>query len=91
MPEREETLTSFTCPRCATTSWHPMDVRQQYCAQCHWWTGDPTLGPRFSEAKAGETFTTRTGRVLTNDDIAVLVDEAEQGYITQSPPPGVSG
>jgi hypothetical protein len=35
----------FTCPRCDRTSHHPKDVDERYCGACHWWTGDPTLGP----------------------------------------------
>jgi hypothetical protein len=36
---------SFTCPCCGVQSSHPADVRHGYCFRCHWWTGDPELGP----------------------------------------------
>jgi hypothetical protein len=26
---------SITCLRCGLTSWHPEDVRQVYCGNCH--------------------------------------------------------
>jgi ribosomal protein L37E len=29
---------SITCPRCGLTSYHPHDVAQRYCPNCHWWT-----------------------------------------------------
>jgi hypothetical protein len=36
---------AFTCPCCGAVSRHPKDVEQKYCGRCHWWTGDPELGP----------------------------------------------
>lgn len=30
---------SFTCPDCGMTSYHPEDVRQGYCGNCHAFTG----------------------------------------------------
>lgn len=39
------TAGSFTCPCCGATSDHPQDVEHGYCPACHWWTGDPQLGP----------------------------------------------
>lgn len=44
------TLPSFTCPCCGTVSRHPQDVEHRYCPACHWWTGDPALGPPHLEA-----------------------------------------
>ena len=35
----------FTCPCCGATSPHPKDIEFRYCGRCHWWTGDPNLGP----------------------------------------------
>lgn len=35
----------FICPCCGATSSHPDDIAQNYCARCHWYTGDPQLGP----------------------------------------------
>lgn len=32
---------SFTCPRCGTTSHHPMDEYHTYCGRCHDFTGEP--------------------------------------------------
>jgi hypothetical protein len=30
---------TFTCPQCGMTSALPDDVREQYCDNCHDWTG----------------------------------------------------
>jgi hypothetical protein len=38
-------LAAFTCPCCGATSPNPNDIREGYCGRCHWWTGDPVLGP----------------------------------------------
>jgi hypothetical protein len=32
--------TSFTCPKCGMTSYHPKDVEHGYCGNCHDWTED---------------------------------------------------
>ncbi|MBO0743600.1 MAG: hypothetical protein J2P43_01180 [Candidatus Dormibacteraeota bacterium] len=32
---------SITCPICGRTSWHPTDVAEGYCGNCHGWTGHP--------------------------------------------------
>jgi hypothetical protein len=37
------TLRSTTCPRCGLTSWHPVDVREGFCGNCHGWTSRPDL------------------------------------------------
>lgn len=34
---------SFTCPRCQRTSYHPEDIRQGYCGNCHDWTQQPLM------------------------------------------------
>lgn len=34
---------SITCPICGMTSYHPEDIRNSYCGNCHWWTSDPDL------------------------------------------------
>lgn len=36
---------SFTCPRCAMTSHHPMDEDYGYCGNCHDFTGTPKKAP----------------------------------------------
>lgn len=33
---------SITCPRCGFTSYHPKDIAEGYCGQCHDWTGVPS-------------------------------------------------
>ena len=43
------TLTTFTCPCCGKVSHNPNDLEQGYCGLCHWWTGDPVLGPPHLE------------------------------------------
>lgn len=30
---------SITCPTCGMTSYHPVDIEQGYCGNCHAWTG----------------------------------------------------
>jgi hypothetical protein len=36
------TRPSVTCPLCGMTSYHPEDIRQGYCGNCHDWTGVAT-------------------------------------------------
>jgi len=36
---------NFECPCCHAVSYSPEDITQNYCGWCHWWTGDPVLGP----------------------------------------------
>jgi hypothetical protein len=36
---------AFTCPCCGAVSQHPADAEFRYCGRCHWYTGDPELGP----------------------------------------------
>jgi hypothetical protein len=31
---------SFTCPDCRATSYHPEDIKEQYCGGCHAYKGD---------------------------------------------------
>jgi len=59
---------SFTCPRCNMTSHHPVDERHGYCGHCHDYTGHE------------QPMVTKTGKVLTDEDIQALADEAERGY-----------
>lgn len=33
-----EPPTSFTCPSCGATSYHPSDVQHCYCGRCREWT-----------------------------------------------------
>jgi hypothetical protein len=40
---------AFACPCCGATSPSPSDIEQRYCPACHWWTGDPALGPPHVE------------------------------------------
>ena len=40
---------AFTCPCCGAVSRNPNDLEQGYCGRCHWWTGDPALGPPHLE------------------------------------------
>lgn len=41
----EATADPFICEDCGHESWHPRDKAEGYCNRCHWWTGDPNLGP----------------------------------------------
>jgi hypothetical protein len=40
---------SFSCPCCGMVSHNIIDAGHGYCAACHWWTGDPVLGPPHLE------------------------------------------
>jgi hypothetical protein len=31
----------ITCPVCGMTSYHPVDIREGYCGNCHDWTSPP--------------------------------------------------
>ena len=49
---------SITCPRCGMTSYHPIDVREGYCGNCHDWTTWHALPPGTSakaHLRAGDT------------------------------------
>lgn len=41
MTEEDEKEPSFTCPDCGMTSYNPNDIREGYCGNCHYWTGEP--------------------------------------------------
>jgi hypothetical protein len=45
---------TFTCPCCGKETSHPTDIDQRYCGLCHWWTGDPDLGPPHLAAPCPE-------------------------------------
>lgn len=34
-------MNNITCPVCGMTSYHPRDIDQGYCGNCHDWTSDP--------------------------------------------------
>jgi hypothetical protein len=40
---------SFTCPRCSRTTYHPTDIAEGYCGNCHDWTGSRTEPPSEPE------------------------------------------
>jgi hypothetical protein len=40
---------SFACPCCGAVSPNELDIAHRYCPACHWWTGDPELGPPHLE------------------------------------------
>ena len=42
---------SFTCSRCHMTSYHPDDIRESYCGNCHDWTY-PELVPDRPRVKS---------------------------------------
>jgi hypothetical protein len=59
-------IVSFTCPCCKKISHNPGDAENGYCAACHWWTGDPVLGPPHLERPCrqrdlAKRFTSGTG------------------------------
>jgi hypothetical protein len=51
---------SFTCPRCGLTSYHPRDIADGYCGNCHDWTSRPAPPPypfcRTPELCAGKGY-----------------------------------
>lgn len=36
---------TVTCPCCFAVSAHADDIRNGYCARCHWWTSAPEMAP----------------------------------------------
>jgi hypothetical protein len=42
MSEEEKEQLPYVCvyPGCGAKSWHPMDIKQQYCGRCHRWAVD---------------------------------------------------
>ena len=63
---------AFECPCCLRTSEHPVDEAQSYCGACHWWTGDPLLGPAHLEAECPARDETRAA---TEREIARLAEQ----------------
>ena len=45
---------SFTCPLCLMTSYHPSDIREGYCGNCHDWT---SLATRVFDDERGDAET----------------------------------
>ncbi len=43
------TAPSFTCPDCRRRSFHPEDVRNCYCVNCHAFKAEPDMYPRCFE------------------------------------------
>jgi hypothetical protein len=61
---------SITCPRCAMTSCHPMDVRYGYCPDCDDYTSAPTPPGDIVErvrARYGREAAESVRRVLVED------------------------
>jgi hypothetical protein len=40
----------FGCPCCGRRSPNRVDIEHKYCGSCHWFTGDPLLGPTHPRA-----------------------------------------
>ena len=40
--QNDPTTQNITCPKCGMTSYHPVDIKEGYCDQCHDWTGAKT-------------------------------------------------
>lgn len=45
---------SITCPVCGMTSYHPTDIAEGYCGNCHSWTSD---GSDIAEVCYGNSWT----------------------------------
>ena len=60
---------SITCPVCGRTSYHPQDVKEGYCGNCHDWTSAPTCSWCFET----QTLTKVNDRYacITHIDIAM--------------------
>lgn len=46
------TQPSITCPQCQRTSYHPKDIEEGYCGNCHDWTGPSSVGHFLNLIKA---------------------------------------
>ena len=44
---------SITCPVCGMTSYHPVDIAEGYCGNCHDFTGVP-IQRRESDSDSGD-------------------------------------
>lgn len=53
--------TSITCPRCGTTSPHPVDVREGYCSTCRAFTSPPLAQRRTMSDAELEALNASTG------------------------------
>ena len=42
LPGRPQEAQAVVCPRCEMISFHPDDIREGYCGNCHDWTGTAT-------------------------------------------------
>jgi plasmid maintenance system antidote protein VapI len=87
MSEGDGTPASFTCPCCGATSSHPEDIAHGFCARCHWWTGDPQLGPPHlaeacPERKAAPDWTLRLGETLADLLIEGHMSTLDAGKVT---------
>jgi hypothetical protein len=49
---------SFTCPCCGAVSYNLNDIANGYCGRCHWYTGDPEIGPPHLAGPCPERKTT---------------------------------
>lgn len=45
LPREDRMTASIVCPRCGRASYHPEEVRQGYCGNCHDWTSQPQAEP----------------------------------------------
>jgi hypothetical protein len=42
---------SFSCPLCHTTTWHPSDVAERYCPECHAFPDDVRVTVRANQRR----------------------------------------
>jgi ribosomal protein L37E len=52
--DHQSSNTSLSCPCCGRVTCHPDDIKNGYCAACHWYTSDPELGPPHLQAACTE-------------------------------------
>lgn len=57
---------SISCPRCGLVSYHPKDIEERYCANCHMWHDDMVDRPYTLTKKVDHLVELRTNlRALT--------------------------
>jgi hypothetical protein len=64
-----EAQVSFTCPRCAMTSYNPTDAERGYCGNCHDFTRDSLPTKADYEDVLSQLDTWHTARDVPPDDM----------------------
>lgn len=77
----------ITCPQCSMTSYHPEDIRQGYCGNCHHWTSEPLDLTDLPVVQAIASYFQQTSKPL---NATVMCAWCEQNpVVVAAEPPGV--